>query len=130
VTYRSLAYPSDVLYELGIDSRQVPDAQRFCEFDPGTPYESPGPADRETNEPYRPNGDFLLLNFCQQFTSGRLPAPDEPDDRALLYDGRHWLSYPAYTYDGFLPETRRDLQADPPRVRVYGAAGSSAERRR
>jgi hypothetical protein len=118
--YRSLAYPSDVLYGLGIDTRVVPEAQKICEFDPGTPYESPAPLNRDSNAPYSAERDYLLVNFCQQFTTGRLPLPPTPSDRALLFDGRHWLTFPAYAFEGFHPEARAPMVRDPHRVRAYG----------
>jgi hypothetical protein len=127
--YRALAYPSDVLYALGIDTSRVPPDRVWCEFAPGTPYASPGPLNRTTRSPYHESSDVVLINFCQDFSAGRRTLPADPSDRVLLYEGRHWLTFPAYTYEGFIPEARRALIDHPLRVRAYGGGLKNEELR-
>jgi hypothetical protein len=118
--YVRLAYPSDVLYALGIDSRRIVPEHWLCELDPGTPYASPGPLDRRTGAPYASASDYVLVNFCQTFGPGRRAVEAVDHRRPLLFEGPHWLTFPAYTYEGFKPEARDDMIARRYQVRAYG----------
>jgi hypothetical protein len=121
VPYAGLAYPRDVLYTLGIDSAQVPPNQKICEMDPvNATYDSPPPRDRALGYPKAGPDEYLLLNFCQGFPV--LPGRNlelRTENLELKFDGPHFLSFPAYTYEGFNEEDRQGLQAPGYRVRVY-----------
>jgi hypothetical protein len=109
IAYYGLAYPPDVLYSLGIDSTRVPPERKLCELTPGTSYASPGPLDRTTRYPYTNESDYLLINFCQgPPSSQRLNAVDT-QHRALLYEGPHFLTFPAYAFEGFTPAQREEI---------------------
>ena len=119
--YYRLAYPSDVLYWLRIDTTRLPPDRMRCELVPGTSYASPGPLDRATRYPYSAASNYLLINFCQA-----LPTLPRPRTRAeiregatLLYDGPHWMTFPAYGFEGLLPADRDAIVREGYRVRAY-----------
>ncbi len=120
--YYRLAYPADVLYALRIDTERIPSNGIRCEFEPATFYHSPGPLNRETRYPYTDAAppDGLLLNFCQgaPTPAARAAATDLPDD-SLVFEGPHFLSFPAYGFEGFSPQAREALVHGDYRVRVW-----------
>ncbi|MGQ0734009.1 MAG: hypothetical protein ACT4QD_10170 [Acidobacteriota bacterium] len=123
--YYRLAYPPDVLYSLGIDSKRLTEDRMRCEFTVGMWYASPGPLDRATGYPYTTDSNLLLLNFCHGAPS--LPRPsiaEEGAESQRLYDGPHWLTFPAYGFEGQTPEAREALARGDYRVRVYRMASS------
>src|SRR6185295_8715307 len=97
--FERLAYPPDVLYSLGIDSARVSASRKLCDFNTGTSYPSPAPLNRATGAPYRPDGDYVLVNFCQGGPARPATTDAEIDGQARLFDGPHWLSFPAYTFE-------------------------------
>ena len=119
--YYRLAYPSSVLYALGIDTTRLSEDQMLCELNPGTWYASPAPLDRVTGYPYTSSDRFLLLNFCQALMvvpQPRLTAAIRPDAR-LIYDGPHWMSFPAYAFEGLTHADRAAMADNNYRVRAY-----------
>jgi hypothetical protein len=119
VAFYRLSYPPDTLYALRIDTTRIAPARMICELTPGTSYASPGPLNRETRFPYSNATDYVLLNFCQGPPSGRVYA-DVPYRR--IYDGPHWLTFPAYQYEGFTPKEREEMTAGNYRVEAYAGA--------
>jgi hypothetical protein len=120
-TYWPLEYPPDVLYELGIDTSKLTADQMLCELYPGTSYASPGPLDRATNAPYTNDSRYVLLNFCQALPS--IPNPRVraaiPAGTTRIFDGPHWMSFPAYAYEGLIKADRDAMQRDAYRLQVY-----------
>jgi hypothetical protein len=120
-----LAYPSDVLYALGIDTARVPVDRAHCELSRGmyfSPNASPGPLNRTTNYPYSKSSNFVLVNFCQAV--GLLEAPLPPTSHTnvvgtLVFEGPHWMTFPAYGFEGLPPDARDALVRLPYRVRAY-----------
>ncbi len=126
LAYYRLAYPPDILYSLGIDTTRLSPDRMVCELTTGTSYASPGPLDRVTRYPYSDETNYLLVNFCQGPPS--LPRPRLNVDRSTgteLYDGPHWLTFPAYTFEGFPPAARDAMMRDGYRVRVFRVASPS-----
>lgn len=123
--YYRLAYPSDVLYSLRIDTTRVPLDQMRCELALGqylSRYASPGPLDRATRYPYTSDSHYFLVNFCQAL--GLVIAPPPPStggiaNATLLYDGPHWMTFPAYGFEGLPPDARDALVQNRYRVRAY-----------
>jgi hypothetical protein len=120
--YHRLAYPPDVLYALRIDTTRVPENHKLCELYPGTSYASPGPLDRETRYPYTDAGNNdILVNFCQALP--QVPRPIVPavinEPTTLLYDGPHWMTFPAYAFEGLAPPDRAAMMENGYRVRVF-----------
>jgi hypothetical protein len=114
--YYQLAYPPDVLYSLRIDTTRLPPERMVCELTPGTSYASPGPLDRTTRRPYTADTNYLLINFCQGPPSGRAYIDvNEPQ----IFDGPHWLTFPAYGFEGFNPVAREEITRHGYRVRAY-----------
>ena len=125
-SFYRLAYPSDVLYALGIDTALLPDDRMKCELQDGVYYSataSPGPLNRTTRAPYSRDANFLLVNFCQPIGivgPPDLPSPDTVSRGAsLLFDGPHWATFPAYGYEGAPPDARAALIKNGYRVRAY-----------
>ncbi|HXD75757.1 MAG TPA: hypothetical protein VN628_18550, partial [Vicinamibacterales bacterium] len=120
-TYWPLKYPPDVLYALGIDTTKVPREQQLCELYPGTEYASPGPIDRATNAPYTNDSSWVLVNFCQalpEVPRPRLVAHVPPSARRV-FDGPHWMSFPAYAYEGLIEEDREAMARERYRLQVF-----------
>jgi len=119
--YWPLKYPPDVLYEFGIDTSRLPPGRMPCELYEGTSYASPSPLDRATNAPYTGDADYLLLNFCQALPS--VPQPREhaaiPSDATRLFDSPHWMSFPAYAYEGLVRSDREAMRRDGYRMQVF-----------
>ena len=121
--YWPLKYPPDVLYAMGIDMERVPQDRKLCELYPGTSYASPGPLNRVTRSPYTGDNDYILLNFCQALPSVAMPKPvaEIPAGAALLFDGPHWMTYPAYAYEGLNKADRNAIAKDDYRLEVFRA---------
>jgi len=123
--YYQLAYPSDVLYALRIDTTRLPHDHMHCEFHGTTrsSVDSPGPLDRHTRYPYTTDTNFWLLNFCQALGLTAAPKPSwresPPASATLIFDGPHWMTFPAYGYEGLPPDARKALVNDGYRVRAY-----------
>jgi hypothetical protein len=119
--YYRLAYPPTVLYSLGIDTARLPPDRFRCELYPGTSYASPGPFSRETRFPYTDASNDILLNFCQA-----LPEVPRPRVRAavdegatMIFDGPHWMTFPAYAFEGLVRADRDAMSRNDYRVRVF-----------
>ncbi len=126
VRYYGLAYPSDTLYALGIDTAHVPGDRRLCELRDGGYYSStvsPGALNRNTGYPYTSHEDVLLLNFCQPIGITDTPRPAHslaaPPHAALMFDGPHWATFPAYGFEGVPPRARLALRDGDYRLRAY-----------
>ena len=119
--YYRLAYPSTALYALGIDTDRVPDDHKLCELNPGTGYASPGPLSRTTGYPYTTTRSYLLLNFCQALMT--VPRPrihaEIRNDATLIYDGPHWMTFPAYAFEGLTHADRAAMRDNDYRVRAF-----------
>ena len=119
--YYRLAYPPTVLYAFGVDTAKLTDDQMPCELNPGTGYQSPTPLDRATGYPYRSANDVVLLNFCQALMS--IPRPrvhaQISDASTLIFDGPHWMSFPAYGFEGLIHADRAAMRSQDYRVRIY-----------
>lgn len=120
--YWPLEYPPDVLYAMGIDTSDLPADRNLCELYPGTVYASPAPLNRITGEPYnRRRTDYVLLNFCQALPA--VPRPKQPaaipHGAAVLFDGPHWMTFPAYAYEGLTREDREAVGRDGYRMQVF-----------
>ena len=113
-----LAYPADVLYAFHVDSARIPVSQSRCDLATTTTTFSPGPLDRETRYPYDDDSNYVLINFCHG-----PPRPDPPppieETGELLFDGPHFLTSPAYAFEGFSPDERDRMTRHAYRVRLY-----------
>jgi hypothetical protein len=126
LAYSELAYPSDVLYALGIDTTRLPSDRMHCEFTgPQSSFSaSPGPLDRRTRYPYTSDTNLWLLNFCHAENMSQAPKPSWRERAPAgavseLFDGPHWLTYPAYEYEGLAPVARHAVANGNYRIRVY-----------
>lgn len=125
LAYYHLVYPSDVLYALRIDTTRLPAERMACELAPGTWYASPGPLNRATRYPYTDATNYRLVNFCQALGLTSPPPPPsgmEVSDGVLLVDGPHWMTYPAYGFEGLPPDVRAAVAGNRYRVRAYRTA--------
>jgi hypothetical protein len=124
--YYGLAYPSDTLYALGIDTARIPGDRRLCELRDGGYYSltvSPGALNRSTGYPYTGHADLLLVNFCQPIGITDIPRPAQslgaPPHAVLMFDGPHWATFPAYGFEGVPPRGRMALRDGDYRLRAY-----------
>jgi len=119
--YLPMKYPADVLYTMGIDADTLPADHKLCELVPGTGYASPGPLSRETNAPYGNDTAYVLLNFCQALPE--VPRPRQtaivPPGATRVFDGPHWMSFPAYAYEGLIKVDRDAMRREDYRLQVY-----------
>lgn len=120
-TYVPLKYPADVLYAMGIDTERLPADRKRCELVPGTGYASPGPLNRATNAPYTSDAGYVLLNFCQALPTVPTPRATAtiPAGTRLLFDGPHWMSLPAYAYEGLTDVDRDAMRREDYRLQVF-----------
>ncbi|MBI3491206.1 MAG: hypothetical protein HY047_05400 [Acidobacteria bacterium] len=128
--YRRVAYPADVAYRIGVDTRRVAERDRPCELEPWGllyQYTSPPPLNAATNAPYSSASNYFLVNFCFGLPK---PAPftpiPAPRDARLLYEAPHFLTFPAYGFEGCRSEERRELAARRYTVRAYRTADRAA----
>ncbi|HUK35497.1 MAG TPA: hypothetical protein VLV86_16385 [Vicinamibacterales bacterium] len=119
--YWPLKYPPDVLYAMGIDTEHLSPDHMLCELYPGTSYSSPGPVNRTTREPFTDRRDYVLLNFCQALPA--VPRPKQPavvpSGATRVFDGPHWMTFPAYAYEGLSREDREAIRRDAYRLQVF-----------
>jgi hypothetical protein len=120
-SYQQVAYPMDVLYQLGINTGILPADRLVYESRPYIKFMSPPPRNFETGEPYTGKKDYVLVNFSffylledPDFTPYRPPA-----DYRLLYSGLHYNMYPAYIHEGGTMHERELLKQRKYRVSVY-----------
>jgi hypothetical protein len=120
-TYLPLRYPPDVLYAMGIDTTKLAADRKLCELYPGTSYASPGPLDRTTNAPYTNDDGYVLLNFCQALPEVPRPRVTEtiPASATRVFDGPHWMGFPAYAYEGLIEADRAAMRRENYRLQVY-----------
>lgn len=108
--YLPLAYPTDVLYALRINTAIVAAQQRRCAMPPLQAYDSPAPIDRRTGAPYSARRDYVLINFCQ----GAPSADHRPSAAAVscaqeVFRAPHFMAFPAYAFEGLTPEQRDEI---------------------
>src|SRR5262249_6033316 len=105
----------------GVDTTRVAEDHLRCELNPGTWYASPGPLNRVTGYPFTGEGDYVLLNFCQALMEIQRPrvTAEIPAGARLIYDGPHWMTFPAYTFEGLSRDDRMAMMANDYRVRAY-----------
>jgi hypothetical protein len=118
--YYRLAYPADVLYRFGVNTALLPAGRMRCELDPVYSYASPAPLNRRTGYPYQKRADYLLINFCQGTPAPRARTAAPIDRRAtLLYRAPHFMTFPAYGFEGLSPGDRRSMRERAYDVIVY-----------
>lgn len=121
--YRRLSYPADVAYQLGADTGRIAERDMPCELEPWGilyRYASPPPVNRATGEPYTNASNFFLVNFCFGLPkAGAFTAIAAPPGGRLVSEGPHFLTFPAYGFEGCRPEDRRELIARHYTVRAY-----------
>ena len=62
---------------------------------------SPPSIDAKTNRPYRSERNFKLVNFCYFYPIlDEFKSYDISDNEKLIYSRKHFLSFPAYAYEG------------------------------
>ncbi len=135
--YYTIAYPSDVLYRMRINTNLIvgPNASRFspwvepcnappfyCETGPFMKYYSPGAFNIRTNAPYTMKNNYILVNFG--FFSPGSPKDEffpysPPEGARLVYEAPHFMTFPAYVYEGFTPEYRELFIKRNYKVRIY-----------
>jgi hypothetical protein len=118
--YYRLAYPADVLYSMGIDTTRLPPGAMRCELKSVSTYASPPPLNRRTGYPYSDRTDYVLVNFCQGL-AGTENLKVKTENSRLLYDGPHFMTLPAYGFEGLGPEDRLKMREMDYRVRVSAA---------
>jgi hypothetical protein len=137
--YRLLAYPRDVLYRERIDIlTRIPrenildcGAERLIlktacrqvawEVEPAWVPNSPPPS-RQSRETYYTNRqDLILVNFVTMISTPEKHVPYvPPDGYHLLFCAPHYLTFPAYYFEGYGVEDRERLKARKYQVRIYG----------
>lgn len=118
--YYRLAYPADVLYAMGIDTARLPPDAMRCELRRVSTYASPPPLNRATGAPYTTATNYFLENFCQGL-AGRENLKLKTENVKLLFDGPHFMTLPAYGFEGLGPEDRLRMREMDYRVRVWAA---------
>jgi hypothetical protein len=119
--YYRLAYPADVLYSLGIDTARLPPGAMRCDLQSTATYVSPPPLNRKTGYPYSNRTDYVLDNFCQGFPQAEETLNPEPGtlNPELLYSAPHFMTFPAYGFEGLGPDDRRLMSARAYMVRAW-----------
>lgn len=118
--YFPIAYPRDVLYKHGIMSYDIEPLNMINETEPFYIIESPPPLDVKTNAPYGKKQDFRLINFCYFYPVIEEFKPYRPEkNENLIYRGRHFLSFPAYGYEGFSIRERQLLKDRNYQISIY-----------
>lgn len=117
--YRSLNYPVDVLYQLGINTT-VQQANYANEANMLRRIDSLPPWSEKTQVPYIKKGSFTLVNvgYFYQFLNTRntyKPLQSE----TLIFSTPHFLTYVPYMYEGFSLEERKYLRGNQFTLRVY-----------
>jgi hypothetical protein len=128
--YRRLAYPADVAYQLGADTNRISERHMPCELEPWGilyRYASPPPLNRDTGAPYSGDANYLLVNFCfGQPKPGAFEPIAAPPGARLVYEAPHFLTFPAYGFEGYRPEERRDLIERRYTVRAFRTAEAAS----
>jgi hypothetical protein len=120
--YIPLAYPFDVLYKQGIREEHISPAydnmvseiKKKCII-----YPPPPPFNHQSVYPVTKR-DLILVNFCYYFPlGGDFSLYNPPREYRLIYSGRHFLSFPAYGFEGFSIKERRFLRERDYKVSIY-----------
>jgi hypothetical protein len=127
--YRRLAYPADVAYQIGADTTRIARRNMPCELEPWGilyDYASPPPLNRATGAPYSSASNYYLVNFCfGKPRSGAFDRTAAPADAHLIYEAPHFLTFPAYGFEGYRPEERGDLITRRYTVRAFRTPDAS-----
>jgi len=108
--YRELAYPTDVLYRLGIGYEDLTPESIRVEFEPLTNYNLPVKAvTAGANYVTVPNDTrFIIVNFA--LPAALKPNPEvftPPPGYSALFQGRHFVSSPTFAWEG-APSSMRE----------------------
>lgn len=110
ISYQLIEYPRDVLYKYGIATSNIPSSQIYYESTPLRSIPSPEPFSKKTNFPYKNQNNFILVNFCYFYPIDYIYNPYKPkSSQSKIISYPHFLTYPAYTFEGFNPEEREIL---------------------
>jgi hypothetical protein len=105
---------------MGIDTARLPPDAMRCELRRVSTYASPPPLNRATGAPYTTATNYFLENFCQGL-AGRENLKLKTENVKLLFDGPHFMTLPAYGFEGLGPEDRLRMREMDYRVRVWAA---------
>ncbi|TGE06397.1 hypothetical protein EU556_16260 [Hymenobacter fodinae] len=114
--YERLAYPRDVLARLGVSAQDQLTYLNEHGLAHAWDYSAP-PAGKLVNSGGR---SLLLINFTYPYPLSPDRCVSVPAQAApLLFSGPHFLTFPAYGFEGFTPPERHFLRSCPFQCRVY-----------
>lgn len=114
-SYLPLAYPDSVLADQHLNPANYGVILARDETAPCYQQKTPPAAGSSSAQ-------LVLVNFCffTPITQSYIPYKPDPGQK-LLYSGRHFLTYPAYTFEMYGVEDRQTLQNRAYRVQVYAS---------
>jgi hypothetical protein len=120
--YANLSYPYDVLYKQGVRGEHI--RADFSNMATETREKCiiflPTPGFAENGRSIVALRDLILVNFCYYHPLGEDFTPYSPPvGYELVYRGRHFLSYPAYGYEGYTVKERKYLKERDYKVYIY-----------
>ncbi len=119
--YAQIAYPLDVLYQLGINTEHLPSTNIISESKPYMHFLSPPPRNFKTGEPYSRNSSYLLINFFSFLPSEKdgYKLFLSPANARLIYQRPHFQNLPAYMFEAYSIQERKWIQERNYQVSVY-----------
>jgi len=121
IDYAQLAYPRDVLYRQGYRIENFSPGNVINESTPFSPFASPPPRDNQSGTPYNSFNKGKLINFVYFYPikTGDFRPYLPPSSLKLVFQNVHFLSFSAYSYEGFNKVERNLLKERNYNVKIY-----------
>jgi len=118
--YLKTDYPRDILYKYHIFTYNLSDDKFIYESNPLRKIDSPVAWNMVNNYPYNKENNYTLVNFeyFYDFVSEYkkfIPG----GNMKLIYSAPHFLSLPAYQFEGFSPSERKALSDRKYEMKIY-----------
>lgn len=123
INYQQLGYPKNMLYSMKIDNRNFSNHRFYYESsDTLFTVMSPNPLNKNTDFPYLPDSNYLLVNCCYYYPQENADRfkPFSPSPGMLcVADKQHYQTFPAYTFEGYNRLERDNIKKRKYRIQFY-----------
>ncbi|MFN8238700.1 MAG: hypothetical protein U0T77_11075 [Chitinophagales bacterium] len=123
IHYQQLGYPKNMLYSMKIDNRKFSNQQFYYESsDTLFTVMSPNPLNKNTNSPYLPDSNYLLVNCCYYYpqeSASHYKPFTAAGNLLCVADKQHYQTFPAYTFEGYNRMERDNIKKRKYRIQFY-----------
>jgi len=118
--FSAIAYPCNVLYDEGIIIQNLDANNQHYELPIYINATSPPPRNMETEAPYIKDTNFVIVNFWLYTPVTNQILRYKPEENMeLIFSRPHFLTFPAYYYEGYSIEERAILKREDFHIKIY-----------